>query len=89
MKLTTLIHGSDEVSDHISATREIEIEVYDNCIAINLAKDAGFAKDWNAARVWLEWKKDRGWVVILHNDENDPVGRVFLNDDRKAIFEED
>lgn len=89
MKLTTLVPGVDDDGQATPMTREVNVTFYDCGIALDLGRPSGFANDPDSARVYIEWREDRGWVAIMHNDDNDPVGRVFLKDDGTALFEED
>jgi len=89
MRINTLVHGSDGEGGNVSQTREVEIFIEDNAIVLDLGRASGFANDPDAARIWIEWKPDRGWVAIMHANGDNPTGRVFLKDDGTALFEED
>jgi len=89
MKLSTVLHGVNEEGEITNGSREISIEIFESSLVLDLGRPGGFANDDDAPRIWVEWGPDKGWYVIVHNNNGDPIGRAILNDDGTFVIKED
>ena len=84
--MTHLLSGHSDDGEPEKPGRIVSASFDESAVILDLSRPNGEPDDPEAARVFIEWHKGKGWIVWPHSDDTGYAGVVTLHDDQSITI---